>query len=214
MFSDLIKNKRLDLEKIKNVLTQLDDHFIYEIDILNEFKLSVFIYQNGRIDTTLIDKETNDEYTLYKTNAKGNYVAKIRENIADIIKNLVDKYYIDDLFKSEVCIKLLDYIKDTYDVELEFLWKKSDNFVLRENKHKKWFGAFMKIPKNKLGLNSEKMVDVLNVKVDDTSIIDYTYIFPAYHMNKKYWVSILLEDGIDLEKVIKLIDRSYELIQK
>ena len=32
-------------------------------------------------------------------------------------------------------------------------------------------------------------------------------------MNKKYWISVILTNNNDLEKVKKLIDKSYELIK-
>ncbi|CUU70466.1 YyaQ [Campylobacter hyointestinalis subsp. hyointestinalis] len=57
------------------------------------------------------------------------------------------------------------------------------------------------------------MVDVLNLKCEkDMAILlkDGKTILPAYHMNKKNWISILLEEASD-EMVLDLIAQSYEL---
>ena len=39
-------------------------------------------------------------------------------------------------------------------------------------------------------------------------------IYDAYHMNKKSWVSIILNDTVSDELIIKLIDNSYSLLNK
>ena len=38
-------------------------------------------------------------------------------------------------------------------------------------------------------------------------------IFPAYHMNKKHWISIVLDKNIKLEAIKELIDISYSLVK-
>lgn len=57
---------------------------------------------------------------------------------------------------------------------------------------------------------------ILNVKhhTDEISdIIDNQNIFPAYHMNKKHWISIVLDKNIKLETIKELIDISYSLVK-
>ncbi|MBF1207631.1 MAG: MmcQ/YjbR family DNA-binding protein, partial [Fusobacterium periodonticum] len=41
--------------------------------------------------------------------------------------------------------------------------------------------------------------------------IDNKRYFPAYHMNKKHWCTICLDGTVELEKIYRLIDISYEL---
>ncbi|MBR3153114.1 MAG: MmcQ/YjbR family DNA-binding protein, partial [Clostridia bacterium] len=42
-------------------------------------------------------------------------------------------------------------------------------------------------------------------------IIDNKKIFPGYHMNKKSWITIKLDNSVETEEIIHLIDNSYEL---
>lgn len=42
---------------------------------------------------------------------------------------------------------------------------------------------------------------------------EYTGILPGYHMNKKYWNTVLLDGSVPGVLVRQLIDHSYELIQ-
>lgn len=69
--------------------------------------------------------------------------------------------------------------------------------------------------KNKLSLNGTEKVDILDVRSDEVEkLIDNKTILPAYHMNKKNWVTILLDGNGDLKTVYDLVDKSYLLAKK
>jgi len=56
-----------------------------------------------------------------------------------------------------------------------------------------------------------------NVKLNPDlieNLIDKKHFFPAYHMNKKYWITILLDSDTDLNLVKSLIDESFKLVEK
>jgi len=40
----------------------------------------------------------------------------------------------------------------------------------------------------------------------------YTSIIPGYHMNKRYWNTVILDENVPDELIYRLIDRSYELV--
>ena len=74
------------------------------------------------------------------------------------------------------------------------------------------------VPLNKVDkeANSALPVEVINVKVDQERIRDYlsqTGIYEAFHMNKKCWVSIILDDMLPDEIIHRMIDDSYRSIQ-
>lgn len=105
-----------------------------------------------------------------------------------------------------------------YNTKPENPWDKYPAYcTLKTAKSDKWYAIVMDIPQSSLGLDSKAVVDVLNVKVNPERIkelIDYQHFFPAYHMNKKYWISILLDHLVDMKLVQKLIDESYGLVEK
>ena len=44
--------------------------------------------------------------------------------------------------------------------------------------------------------------------------VSYTHLFyKAYHMNKKKWISIILDETLSDEDIFKYIDESYQLTQ-
>lgn len=65
-----------------------------------------------------------------------------------------------------------------------------------------------------MGLSDERMTDVVNIKCDPAlvgSLRNRTGYFPAYHMNKENWISILLDGSVSRDEIQKLITLSYEL---
>ena len=72
----------------------------------------------------------------------------------------------------------------------------------------------MDVPKSKLGLRGDGMIDVVNLKCDSVLIGSLRLekgIFPAYHMSKDKWISVALDGSIDDEQIKMLLDMSYEL---
>ena len=75
--------------------------------------------------------------------------------------------------------------------------------------------AVLRVEKSKLGLEEEGMVDVINVKCepDMVGLLTQTYGFlPGYHMNKKYWITMLLDGTVSEAKILDFLDMSYDLI--
>ena len=111
--------------------------------------------------------------------------------------------------------QLLQYISDRYSVDEEHPWEKYPEFsVFRHRNNKKWFALIMDIPKSRLGLKENEMIDILNVKCDPIvigSLRQEKGFYPAYHMNKTNWITIALDGSADDEKIKWLLDMSFEL---
>ena len=73
----------------------------------------------------------------------------------------------------------------------------------------------MDVPFNKLsGNDDERIVDVLNLTVEPHKIrelIDDKNCFKAYHINSKYWVTVLIDKNLEIEKIFRLMEESYLL---
>lgn len=66
--------------------------------------------------------------------------------------------------------------------------------------------------------NINKPILEINLKCDPFMALDlreeYTCIKPGYHMNKKHWNTITIDGTIPKDKLIFLIDLSYDLAFK
>ena len=115
---------------------------------------------------------------------------------------------------------LSNFILTTYNIKPEFPWKDYPKFAVFRHKDSKrrgkWFMLFMEISGKKLGLQSDEILSVINLKCDpELSLIlqDKKNIFSAYHMNKKHWISVIL-NSISKSQICDLIEQSIELTKK
>lgn len=107
------------------------------------------------------------------------------------------------------------YINEKYDALQEFPWNDSPNHTTFKHKNnKKWFALIMDVSYEKLSLNKEGVVDVINLKNIPELIGGLRKeqgILPAYHMNKEHWITVLLDGTVQKQKICDLIDISYDL---
>ncbi len=112
---------------------------------------------------------------------------------------------------------ILEFVQKEYNISPEFLWQKFPTYaVLRNKGNKKWFAVIMQLPKEKLSLGTNGEIDVLNIKCKPEGIFQLLDegkgFLPAYHMNKRYWISVLLDGSVRFDRIKNLIKMSYELV--
>ena len=84
--------------------------------------------------------------------------------------------------------------------------------VFRHADSRKWFAIVMRVSKRKFGLESDEVIDVVNLKLPTEMLGSFGEadgVYPAYHMNKLHWISVLLPSA-DAEPVAFLVNVSYE----
>lgn len=123
-----------------------------------------------------------------------------------------------DFFKADPARSLVAHVREAYGDELEFLWRKSPgSAVVRRKDTEKWYAVFLAVPRSKLGGSSRERVEVLNLRVcpgELDGLVDYSSRFPAYHMNKKNWVSLCLDGSIPVEELAERLETSHRLAGK
>lgn len=110
--------------------------------------------------------------------------------------------------------KFEKFIIDNYNCTYDYPWGQYPTFrVFRHSNNKKWFAVIMDIPKNKLGLKSNEIISVVNLKCDSLligSLLLEDGFYPSYHMNKNNWISVALDSTADDEKLKMLLDMSFD----
>ncbi|MCR4562475.1 MAG: MmcQ/YjbR family DNA-binding protein [Bacilli bacterium] len=214
-------HKKPDLNLlIKYGFVKEDDIYKYGTTLRNgEFRLEV-IYdkKQERFFSEVYETSFNDVYPLiYMDVAHGEYVGELREEYQGILEEIARKTCMEFVFKNDSTNDLIAYVKEKYGVEMDFPWTTpgaKDYAVLRREDNQKWFGLLSTIKGKSLGLNEGLIIEALNVRYskDETDKIwDNVHIFPAYHMNKKSWITLILDNSCPLEQYKTLIDQSYEL---
>ena len=215
---DFIKDKKIDLKKLEEFGFKLiDNSYCYHTSLLkNQFKMTIKINLDNSIFTEIIDTETNEPYVLHLLEMKrSGYSEKVYKAYSQILEKIQKECFEDEIFKANYTKEIIDYVKNKYGDELEFLWEKSPkNAVVRRKSSKKWYAVILTVSKRKLNLDSDKIIEVINlhnIAEEIEKLIDNKKYFPAYHMNKKYWCTICLDGTVELKEIYKLIDISYEL---
>ncbi len=103
------------------------------------------------------------------------------------------------------------YAKERYNTTPDYPWDDDTSAVLRHASNRKWYTLVMTISRKKLDSTLDGECDVINVKTDPLfsgSMLMEKGIYPAYHMNKARWLSIML-DTADDDVIKSAIDISY-----
>ena len=75
----------------------------------------------------------------------------------------------------------------------------------------------MNVPKNKLGLDGADEIEILNVCVEPAEldkIFDGEKYFRGWHMNKKSWMTLRLDETLTDEEIFSRTEQSYRLAAK
>lgn len=190
------------------------DYYVLQSDIYMEnFNVIVKIGKDS-FEVNVIELPFNEEYILFNVlDSKGKFVSQIRKKVNELIEDIVKSCFTSLDYRKI----LLNYVREKYGTIPEEPWEDNNHATIKTSNSKKWYGIFMSIPYKTLGLDKSGKIDVLNVKLNPElieSLIDKKHFFPAYHMNKKYWISIVLDSDVDLNLVKSLIDESFKLVEK
>lgn len=117
--------------------------------------------------------------------------------------------------ENDILAALTEYAAKKYKSDPEYLWLKSpDAAVFRRKDNKKWFALLMTVSGRKLGLDDDSEVNIMNFKCDPLmggSLRSKKGIFPAYHMNKNSWITVLLDGSVSIDEICGIMDMSYIL---
>ena len=107
----------------------------------------------------------------------------------------------------------LSYCSGTYGTSPDYPFDEDfETAVLRHADNRKWFALLMKVSRRKFGFDSDEAVDIVNLKLPVEMFGSFGKddgVYPAYHMNKLHWISVLLPDTAD-ETIAFLTSVSYE----
>ena len=189
----------------------------YSCQILQgDFYMAVSITPDN-VSFQVFDQETGDLYPqVHMESMRGSFVASVREACLEILYQIRKACFDVQDFICPQTKRIMDQIQEKYGDQLEYLWEKSpDTAVLRHEGNQKWYAVLMKIPWDKLEKGREGLVEAVNLKHDQVAdLLSQNGIYPAFHMNKRYWISLPLDDTLTDEKVLELFERSWFLTSK
>lgn len=199
---------------------QSGDEFVYHIAIAKgQMQLTITVKNQNEVDTEIIDNETGESYVLHLVDsATGDFVGSIREEYENILRQIEYLCFDKDIFKSDQARKIIQYISKTYNDDLEYLWDSFPKYaVWRRKDSRKWYGILLTVPMDKLGMEGTDIIEILDLRINPAEleeILDQRKYFFGYHMNKKNWLTICLNESVPIDEIYSRIDNSYNLAVK
>ena len=185
-----------------------------------DFKTVLSVTPKGQVIGKVIDTITQDEYyQLRQETATGPYVNRVRSAYRSLLTDIADSCCSDVLFASSQANRLTQAILDHFQVKPDFPWEHSSRYqsygAFRHRSNRKWFALIMNVKREVLDRDGNtSLIDILNVKIPPAQgdeLRQIPGIYPAYHMNHKTWISVVLDETLPDEKILELIDTSYQL---
>ena len=106
-----------------------------------------------------------------------------------------------------------EYCLDTYRTSPDYPFGEDfETAVLRHSDNRKWYALVMRVSRGKFGIDSDEVIDFVNLKLPTEMFGSFGAtdgVYPAYHMNKLHWISVLLPDAPD-DVVHFLVNVSFE----
>ena len=106
-----------------------------------------------------------------------------------------------------------EYCSTAYGTEPDYPFEEDfETAVFRHAGNRKWYALVMKVSARKFGLKGDAVLDVVNLKQPMELLGSFTVsdgVYPAYHMNKLHWVSVILSEASD-DTVKFLVHASFE----
>lgn len=216
---EIYKGYKADNNKlIKYGFEAEKNKLVYEKKLLNEEFKIVVEFDNG-INARVYDTVADEEYTNFRIEKLSGFSSQIREEFIALLKDIRQKCFEKEPFQSKQTLEINRYIREKYQDEAEFLWERWPTYAIyRNKKNAKWYAIVGTVEKNKVDKKSKskEIVEIMNFKVDKNrikTILEQKGIYEAYHMNKKNWVSVIMDNTLKTSAIKELLIESYKSVE-
>ncbi|MDG3141678.1 EVE domain-containing protein [Streptococcus suis] len=225
--STFFQDKVLPLAKLKDFgFVEEDADLIYRDTLLEgQFEVILRVDVSGTLFGRVLDGDFNEDYMAFRDPyAQGHFVGQVRQEYGQLLTRIADECCLPYLFRQEQTNRLVDYVIERFADPMDQPFAKLPNFtVFRHPSHLKWYGLVGSVKRDKLQAKErhwtantlKEDVEFINIKVDPRQIpnlLELPGIHPAYHMSKKSWVTILLDDSLSDEVLFTLVRESRALV--
>ena len=197
---------------------KVGDGYRYEAPLhQGDFQVHIEIHPNGKVTGKVTDTNFGDEYVLFRVEGtQGEYAHSVLEEYTALLLDIRNHCFIREEFLSIQANRLALWIQQTFQESVDYPWSDPEvekTGVFREKTTKKWYAIIMELDGKRFGRND--VVNVMNVKLDPEEILTLVNrpgYHVCYHMNKKQWISIFLDDTLSDEEIEKRLQESRALI--
>ncbi len=200
----------------------------YQTKLEDTGMYAIITVEGNAVSGRVLDELTNEEYVaVYTVGKKGKFATQVRtvylSCLEDIAKNCFEKV----MYSSRQANTMHEWmINELHDIA-DHPFTKSQNgkrttdhefTAYKPSDSDKMYVLMFSIGMHKLDKAcDENQVDAMNIKVEPSKVGDLLQLpgfYPAYHMNKKHWVTALLDGTIEDAVLKELLVKSRALVAK
>ena len=198
---------------IKFGFAKSDDKWTYsKLFMDGDFKAVVNVTPQGNVFGTVIETATEDEFLPLRVENMEGFAGEVRTEYQKILEKIKANCCRINYFVHAQSNRLTQAIFEVYGDEPVFPWDNDDSGVFKNPNNGKWYALIMSIDRSKLDKKLSGEVEVVNIKLDEAKIPELhkqNGFYPAYHMNKKNWITITLDDVVPDEVLFALVNESH-----
>ena len=228
---EIFRRKRPDFDRLAafGFVRDGDECRYAETFMDGAFRAEICVTLGGEVSGRVVETDTGEDFLpLRAAEHHGAFVGEVRERYRVILEKVAAACCIDQPFLHAQANRICALIARRHGEgpDFPFSGRHSAAAVFRHPDNRKWYGIIMSIPCGKLppkppgcgpsgleALPPDAEIGVMNLKANPADIATLTRepgIFPCYHMNRKHWVSLALEDILPDERVLRLVEDSRE----
>ncbi|MCR4822931.1 MAG: MmcQ/YjbR family DNA-binding protein [Treponema sp.] len=210
---------------------QADSSYLLKIKLSQEGFYAVFHLNvtEASLEVHVYDEE--ERYPLFDSlSSHGSFVVSLRNEVQTVIEDLKKKCFTSSDLRED----FFAFVKEKFSVIPEYPWKPEKaesqgedsgfkneayaDYAVFRCPNNKWFALLGHISYKQLGFSgdgTDEKIWCVNLKAvpdEIPSLVDRKSIFPAFHMNKKHWITVALSGVTDLKKLFSLAEKSYSLV--
>lgn len=187
-----------------------DSGYVYQASLAGGMEAQIHV--RGREVRGRVLDEFDDEYIAFRLPVRGGFAAGVREEYLELLNDIADACFISVPFVGEQTCRIADLIQETYGVLPDAAFKKFPDYRVFRHEDGSWFALVMNVERAKLGIGSG-MAEIIDLKCTREKDPEKG-ILPPYHMSGSGWLSVLLDDQLPDEEIMKMIAESHQLTDK
>ncbi len=208
-------------------------NWTYQTRFLDDaFRAEITVSPEGEVSGKVIDLDLEEEYLPLRVPSEiGAFVGTVREEYANVLGDIADHCFYPLPFVSPQANRIAAKVLKLYGDQVARVMKRNPRAgAFRHKVSEKWYGFIMPVSRSKVDPDAPKLpeekgpkdqdyvppdeVEILNVKVAKERLEDFLEepgIYEAWHMNKKSWVSIILDGTVPDERILGMLEVSRRL---
>ncbi len=216
---ELFKRCHIDFPKLREYgFLFKNKRYYFSKKIMDDtLEIQITISKEETFEVKVFDLSFGEEYTNYKREGElGEFASKVKEEVLSLFIDIQKKCTTPCYFQKDQANRIAALVEKKYQDTPQFLWEEEPHGVFKNEQNGKWYGLIMDINRKKLD-GIEKEVEILNVKLSPKKILSYQEkkgFYPAYHMNKKNWITILLDDTLSDEEIMECLEESHQYTEE